>query len=59
MTEQEFEEKFDKNFLDEEYSDYLMNNTDAFIGNGDMLIRAIESGNHYEGFKDYMMGEKA
>ena len=59
MNEQELEVLMDKNQIDAEYSEYLMNESGAFICNGDMLIEAIESGRYYEGFKDYMTGATA
>ena len=59
MTESKFEELMNLNYLDDEYSDYIINHTSARIGNGDMLIEAIESGVYYEGFKDHMLGDKS
>ena len=56
MTEDQFEQMVDNGYLDSEYSDYIMNCTDAMVGNGDMLISAIESGKYYEGFKEWMIG---
>lgn len=57
MTEDEFEKAMDRYELDNEYSDYLVNKTDARIGNGDDLIRVMERGDYYDSFKDYMTGE--
>jgi hypothetical protein len=57
MTEEEFEKAMNRYELDDQYSDFLMNKTDARIGNGTMLINVIESGNYYDSFKDYMTGE--
>lgn len=57
MTEQEFEQAMNKFELDDQYSEFLMNHTDARIGNGTMLINVIESGKYYDDFKDYMTGE--
>lgn len=54
MTETQFELLMDKNALDDEYAEYISNHTDAIIGNGDMLIEAMESCKYYEGFKEYM-----
>lgn len=59
MTEEEFEKAMDRYELDNEYSEYLMNKTDARIYNGDSLIRVMERGDYYDDFKDYMTGEKA
>lgn len=52
MTEQEFERRMDNYDLDVEYSEYIASQTT--IGNGTMLINAMESGDYYEGFKDHM-----
>lgn len=57
-TEEDFENDMDRYRLDDEYSDYLMNKTDARIGNGDQLIAVIERGDYYESFKDYTIGAK-
>ena len=57
MTEEEFESLMDQSALYAQYSDYLMNKTDARIGNGTMLINVMERGDYYDGFKDYMTGE--
>ena len=56
MTEAEFEAAMEKYELDYQFSDYLMNHTNARIGNGDMLIEAMESGDYYDDFKDHMTG---
>ncbi len=58
MTEAEFERRMERFELEYEYSEYLMNHTDARIGNGTMLINAIESGNYYDGFKEYLTNDK-
>ena len=58
MTHDEFEKAMDKSELDYQYSDYIILHTDARIGNGDMLIEAMESGNYYDGFRDWMCDEK-
>ena len=54
MTLEEFESKFDNNEYDGAYSEYIMNNCagDRMIGNGDMLITAIEDGYLYSAFRD-------
>lgn len=57
MTSEEFEKAMDRYELESEYSDYLINHTNAFIGNGDMLIRVMERGTYYDEFKAYMTGE--
>ena len=59
MTEQEFEDAMEAMTLEDAYSEYLMNHTDARIGNGTMLINVMERGDYYESFKDHMIGEKA
>ena len=59
MTEQEFEEAMERYELDYQYSDYLMNHTNARIGNGDMLINVMERGDYYDDFKDHMTGDAA
>ena len=55
ITEDEFEVMLNNGDLDMEYSEYIMDN--ALIGNGDMLINAMESGNYYEGFKEYFLDQ--
>jgi hypothetical protein len=60
MTEKEFEKSMNNNELDSEYSEFIMNMTNARICNGDDLILAIESGDYYEYFQDFMtLGELA
>lgn len=49
MTDEEFETKLDSGELDMQYAEYIYEN--ALIGNGDMLIEAMESGAFYESFK--------
>ena len=58
MTEAEFETKWDNLEFDSEYAEYIMNNChgDRMIGNGDMLITAMEDGYLYESFKDSKIG---
>lgn len=53
MTEKEFETMFDSGKLDNEYAAYLYNH--GSIGNGDMLIIAMERGDLYEDFKDFII----
>lgn len=63
MTEQEeyeaaekrFDEMFDKGELDDDYADYLVRVSDARIGNGKMLIEAMENFVQYEGFKEWSL----
>jgi len=40
---------------DQEYSEYIMEHTP--IGNGTMLINAIESGAHFDGFIDHLVSK--
>lgn len=54
MNEYEFELKLERCELDDAYAEYIMDHTDAFIGNGDMLIKAMESGNYFDGFKEHL-----
>jgi hypothetical protein len=53
MTLQEFETAFDNMELEDYYAEYIEAN--ACIGNGHMLVIAMESGNYYEGFRDKMV----
>jgi len=55
MTEEEFEQAMDKCQLDMEYTDYIMER--ANVGNGEILIRLMERGDFYEGFKESMVTE--
>jgi len=59
MTEAEFEAKWDNLEFDEEYAEYIMANChgERAIGNGDMLIRAMEDGYLYESFKESKVTE--
>lgn len=59
MTSAEFDEAMDANRLDDAFADYLINHSGARIGNGHMLIEAMESGYYYDEFKDYFLGETA
>ena len=54
MTEELFEQAMDNGNLDGEYSSYIMAHGDRPIGNGTMLIEAMEDGYLYDEFKDYM-----
>jgi hypothetical protein len=51
----EFDEKFDKGELDDEYADYLVRVSDARIGNGKMLIEAMEKFEQFEEFKEWSL----
>jgi hypothetical protein len=55
ITDEEFEVMLDNGDLDMEYAEYIYEN--ALIGNGDMLIEAIESGAFYEGFKESFLNQ--
>jgi hypothetical protein len=55
MTEEQFEQAMNTNQLDMEYTDYIMDR--ANVGNGEILIRLMERGDFYEGFKDKMVTE--
>lgn len=60
MTPEQFEHAMNLNRLDAEYSEFIMTKTSARICNGDMLIEAIEGGDHYEAFKEFITeGEEA
>lgn len=58
-NEEEFEAAFDSLALDVEYAEYIMNNChgDRVIGNGDMLIQAMEDFYLYEDFRDSMIAD--
>ncbi len=55
----EFDAAMADNRLDDAFSEYLINHSGARIGNGDMLIEAMESGYYYDEFKDYFLGVTA
>ena len=55
MTEQQFEQAMNTYQLDMEYTDYIMDR--ANVGNGEILIRLMERGDFYEGFKEKMVTE--
>ena len=55
MTEQQFEQAMNTYQLDMEYTDYIMER--ANVGNGEILIRLMERGDFYEGFKESMVTE--
>lgn len=54
MTVDEFEKAWDNYEFGAEYSEYIMDHChgDRAIGNGDMLISAMEDGYLYEDFKN-------
>lgn len=61
MTYDEFDANFDTDFLlQDKYAEYIMENChgERIIGNGDMLIDAMESGYLYEEFRDYYIDSK-
>ena len=55
MTEQEFEKAMENCELDSEYAEYIMDRHP--VGNGEILIRLMERGDFYEGFKEKMVTE--
>lgn len=57
MTESQFEVMWDRGELDDEYADYIFNNSagDRWICNGDQLITAMEDGYLFESFKESMV----
>ena len=57
MTKEEFEEQADSYEMEDAYAEYLMTKTNVLIGNGTMLINAMERGACWEDFVDYMVTE--
>ena len=58
MTEQEFDDEFDKGELDEQYAMYLMAHAgggERIISNGNTLILAMEDHYMLDDFKDSMV----
>lgn len=57
ITVAAFEEAYEDGRLDMEYSEFIMDNChgDRVIGNGDMLIEAMEDFYLYEDFRDFML----
>lgn len=51
-------EDFDNGFYYYEYVDYLTNHSDVLIGNGTMLINAIENQVQYDEFVEYMCNKE-
>jgi len=58
-TVEEFELAFDNLELDTDYAEYIMDNChgERIIGNGDMLIEAMEDFYLYEAFRDSVLDE--
>jgi hypothetical protein len=55
MTYEEFDNLYDSDYdLQDQHSEYIMENChgERVIGNGDMLIEALEDGYLYEEFRD-------
>ena len=55
MTLQEFEDAMNSYELDDAYAEYIMEHTS--IGNGEMLIHAMERGDFFEDFMDSVVTE--
>ena len=55
MTEEQFEQAMDGYQLDNQYAEFIMENQN--VGNGEILIRLMERGDFYEGFKESMVTE--
>jgi hypothetical protein len=55
MTPEEFDREYDAGNLDDAYADFLMEHSAHHIGNGDMLIAAMEGGYLYEEFRESMV----
>jgi hypothetical protein len=51
-----FENSFDAGILDDEYMEFIMNNSS--IANGDMLLYAFESMVLYDEFKEFKLTEE-
>lgn len=61
MNYDDFDTMFDDDFLlQDTYATYILENCqgERSIGNGDMLIEAMESGYLYEEFRDYYIASK-
>ena len=56
MTEEQFEKAMENCELDSEYAEYIMDRHP--VGNGEILIRLMERGDFFEGFKEKMTGIK-
>jgi hypothetical protein len=55
---EQFDNQYDEDYnLQDLHMQYIMENChgDRMIGNGDMLIEALEDGYLYEDFRDYWM----
>ena len=59
MNDDQFEEAMDNGDLDEQYAEFIMENSrgDRIISNGNSLVIAIENGYMYEQFRDFMTKE--
>lgn len=57
MKREQLEDEVSNGDHDEAYADYLINKSGARIGNGDMLIEAMESGNYFDEFVDELEGK--
>lgn len=57
MSMAQFEEAFNDGLLDDLYAEYIYNNSagDRIIGNGDMLIEAMEEGYLYDSFMSHIL----
>ena len=57
MTESEFENRFDRGLLDDQYAEYIMEHChgERAIGNGNMLILAMEDAYLFEDFKESLV----
>ena len=60
MTNEEFDELYDSDYdLQDAHGEWLTKTGYTPIGNGTMLINALEAGVGYEAFRDYYIGEKS
>ena len=62
FTYDEFDANYDTDMLlQDSHAEYIMENCqgERNIGNGDMLIEAMESGYLYEEFRDYYIKENS
>jgi len=62
MTEQEFEDAWDNDELYSAYADFIMENAKPWeraIGNGDMLISAMEDAYLYDEFKNSLVVDRS
>ena len=54
MTEAEFDAAYDAGFLNYLYAVYIMEHSNHHVGNGHMLIAAIERGDLFDDFRESM-----